>query len=430
MINSTKLGRWASKCASISTSNKNRILFLLISLLTFNAATALAEGKWVETNIADIQSGDEVVITVSISKEGGTTTYAISNEGGDDKRPNAVIVDVEDYRLVDDTQVDNLKWKINKSDNAFTFLHPTKEENGLYCRQVSGSGSTTREEFVQLDGVTTNHTGVQYELQVGSYTSGPLTNPQKYYTTSFTFNIDKSTCYDAKTQTFICLLNAPEYWWRCVNATIYSRCMSNQTLKFYKYVGPYTREVQPNNFGTICLPKGSSTFTGATFYEIAGKEVENGNVKGITLASVDKLEAGMPYIFQVNNDATQIIVTYDEGEKATEAGQKNGLYGTFTNGTPVESGNYIIHEGTEIAECGTGCYVNSNRAYIKMDEVPESYTKMPGRRYIGMGVQGENEATGLDNTTASEEQIIKVIENGQLIIIRNGEKYNVQGQKL
>ena len=67
-----------------------------------------------------------------------------------------------------------------------------------------------------------------------------------------------------------------------------------------------------------------------------------------------------------------------------------------------------------------------------MSEVPtEPVQQMPGRRYLGMRVQGgNNTATGLDNITNGENTTIKVIENGQLIIIRGGEKFNAQGQKL
>jgi hypothetical protein len=41
---------------------------------------------------------------------------------------------------------------------------------------------------------------------------------------------------------------------------------------------------------------------------------------------------------------------------------------------------------------------------------------------------GENATTGLDQIVAPAGQAVKVIENGQLIIIRDGVKYNVQGQ--
>ena len=187
----------------------------------------------------------------------------------------------------------------------------------------------------------------------------------------------------------------------------------------------YTRTVTPGNFGTICLPYGSSNYSGATFYEIVGKQTGK-----VLLGSVATLEAGMPYIFYVEDGATKISVTY-EGTEEPNAQNKNGLYGTYTDNTSVQSGYYIISKGKELAECGTGCYVNANRAYVVMQEISDdTSTHMPGRRYIGMDVQGENQATELENIVAPEGQILKVIINGQLIIIRNGEKYNVQGQKL
>ena len=45
-------------------------------------------------------------------------------------------------------------------------------------------------------------------------------------------------------------------------------------------------------------------------------------------------------------------------------------------------------------------------------------------------VTREDEATGFENITNGENTVIKVIENGQLVIICNGEKFNAQGQKL
>ena len=429
MINSTKLGRWASKCASPSTSNKNRILFLLISLLTFSAATALAEGKWVETNITDIEDGDVVVITVTTEDK----TFAMSNDANATQTytPEAIEVAVEGQILKEQPPT-NLKWKFSDF----------KEMTSSY---ITDAYNKTNFRIIPLDGQgklsCSTKSGTSYKVEVkisgssgGSLGGGSLgglggggTSDERFYIS----NTGRRLKYDGNGNASIWLTsNTSTYSWTAVNGS-----KTGQEQKFYKYVEDldntpiYTRDVQPNNFGTICLPKGSSTFTGASFYEIAGKEVENGNVKGITLASVDKLEAGMPYIFQVDNNATLITVTYDEGKACETASNKNGLYGTFKY-TAVGKGFYIIEDGKWLAQSDGTCWVDANRAYVNMEDVPDTYTKMPGRRYIGMGVQGENEATGLDNTTAPEEQIIKVIENGQLIIIRNGEKYNVQGQKL
>jgi hypothetical protein len=52
---------------------------------------------------------------------------------------------------------------------------------------------------------------------------------------------------------------------------------------------------------------------------------------------------------------------------------------------------------------------------------------MPPRCRVALG---ENAETGVDNIINGENTTIKVIENGQLIIIRGGEKFNAQGVRL
>ena len=179
----------------------------------------------------------------------------------------------------------------------------------------------------------------------------------------------------------------------------------------------YTRTVGNNQFGTICLPFGG-TITGAVLYECVGSETGK-----VYLGSVTTLAAGVPYIFQAT--ATELAV-YSDGTAAT-AGSHNGLYGTFTDDTEVAVGNYILKDNA-LCQAAATCYVNANRAYLVMSEVPTGAPQqMPGRRYIGMSVQGENEATGVEDIFSTDAPV-KVIENGQLIIIRDGVKYNVQGQ--
>ena len=182
----------------------------------------------------------------------------------------------------------------------------------------------------------------------------------------------------------------------------------------------YTRTVIAGNYGTICLPFGG-TVEGAELFECVGSEPGK-----VYLGSVTTLVAGVPYIFQAT--ATELAV-YSDGTTTTEAGNKNGLHGTFDDETPVALGNYILKDNELCPSDGTA-KVNANRAYLVMSEVRGGAPQqMPGRRYIGMSVQGENEATGLDNI-ATSENAVKVINNGQLIIIRGGEKFNAQGQKL
>ena len=184
----------------------------------------------------------------------------------------------------------------------------------------------------------------------------------------------------------------------------------------------YTRATTIDKFGTICLPFGSTNYTGAEFYEFVGSETGKAYI-----GSVTTLEAGIPYIFLATD--TELAV-YSDGTTAATPGNHNGLYGTFTNDTEVAVGNYILKDNA-ICECTSICYVNANRAYIVWSEIPTGQpSKVPGRKYIGMEAEGESTTTGLDNITNGENTVIKVIKNGQLIIIRGGEKYNAQGIKL
>ena len=180
----------------------------------------------------------------------------------------------------------------------------------------------------------------------------------------------------------------------------------------------YTRTTTEGKFGTICLPFGG-TVEGAELFECVGQETGK-----VYIASVTTLVAGTPYIFLATG--TELAV-YSDGTTAATPGNHNGLHGTFTDDTEVAVGNYILLNN-ELCQAATTCWVNANRAYLVMSEVPTEYTKMPGRRYIGMDVEGENEATGFENITAPADKAVKAIINGQLIIIRDGEMYNAQGQ--
>ena len=214
-----------------------------------------------------------------------------------------------------------------------------------------------------------------------------------------------------------------------------------QDIVLYKYVTDfYTRDVISGNLGTICLPYASSKHAGATFYEIAYLEMNGTDPNRIYLDEVEGgvLEAGKPYIFQATSN--KVTVAY-EGEASSLKEGVKGLVGILEDSKVVNgqegvsnilTGNYVI-SGTKFYTCGTGCSIYKNRAYIDASIIANHTTpvaEMPGRRRIAMGAAGENQVTGVDNTLAPKDNVVKVIENGQLIIIRDGVKYNVQGQKL
>ena len=202
--------------------------------------------------------------------------------------------------------------------------------------------------------------------------------------------------------------------------------------QLYKLVTTYTRTVNAGEYGTICLPGQANRMSGAIFYELAGRDT-----KFAYLDEVTELQAGTPYIFYATSNT--LTVTYD-GTTADDAKENvNGMYGTFTkiidtqtagSAKNILEGNYVVYNN-ELLLCGTGCGLYEYRAYVNVDEISTNVpAAVPGRRRVSMGVQGENTTTDFENITNGENTTIKVIENGQLIIIRNGEKFNAQGIKL
>ena len=165
----------------------------------------------------------------------------------------------------------------------------------------------------------------------------------------------------------------------------------------------YTRDVTNGHYGTVCLPYGSSDYTGAEFYEIAYLEMDGENPKTLWLDEVDgALEAGKPYIFKATS--TLLIVNYEGDAELNPVAGKAGLTGIFeaiptTN--DILEGNYMIAQN-RFWLCGADCWLDDNRAYINKDILHSNTTpiaEIPGRRRVSMGAAGENATTGVNNLT-------------------------------
>ena len=199
----------------------------------------------------------------------------------------------------------------------------------------------------------------------------------------------------------------------------------------------YTRSVTNGNYGTICLPYGSSDYSGAEFYEIAYLQLASDGITpaNIYLDQVITLEAGKPYIFKATAD--ELVVYYEGAEALSPVAGEAGLTGTFEaipSTNDILEGNYMIAQN-KFWLCAAGCWLDANRAYIEHDDLHASTTPvapMPGRRRVTMGAAGENAATGSEDIMMpiSNSKTMKIIENGQVIIIRDGVKYNMQGMKI
>ena len=177
-------------------------------------------------------------------------------------------------------------------------------------------------------------------------------------------------------------------------------------------------------FGTICLERNVTTAVGASFYEIAYREDMDGEPYKVFFDEVKTLEAGMPYIFVAESE--QITVVYGN-ETAATAGNKNGLYGTFTaikdgdartEGNILE-GNYLINSDM-VRKCLGNCSLPAGRAYIRMKEVTTHQTApQQGRRRVVLGNAATGTTTGFEGIT--EDSTIAPQQEGI---------YDVLGRKL
>lgn len=145
----------------------------------------------------------------------------------------------------------------------------------------------------------------------------------------------------------------------------------------------YVRDVTAGNFGTICLPNAvaAADVSGAVFYTVAGKRMEGEAVKSVVLTEATELEAGVPYIFQATAD--KLVAAYS-GEAVTAAARVNGLAGALTAINAAQdaadetlTGAYML-SSNELRLCGTGCWLNANRAYLVLEEVPVADASVKG----------------------------------------------------
>ena len=193
----------------------------------------------------------------------------------------------------------------------------------------------------------------------------------------------------------------------------------------------YTRPVTNGNFGTICLPKASANLSavGAVFFRVAGKIMDGSALQQVVFDEVTELEAGVPYVFLAEADEINIPLTGDAVE-APNNENSNGLIGSFTVASVGNSVYRFILKNNKLYCSKDQSYsVGENRAYFKIDEMSEfdNSAPAPGRRRVSMSVEQEQNATGIENAEFING-VQKRIENGQVIIIRNGVKYNAAGQ--
>ena len=181
----------------------------------------------------------------------------------------------------------------------------------------------------------------------------------------------------------------------------------------------------PGEMGTICIPQGAVA-VGADIYELVGSEPVYGK---IVFETVKHMKPGKPYMFISKGDRIDLILT-DEAE-ASEPDNSGAMKGTFValNLTELENVYYFAQHALWSCVDLTSLSVPANRAYVKLDEVDQIQdpTPAPGRRRVLMNVNGEKNATGIENLNATEKPM-KLMINGQIFILRGEKMFDATGR--
>ena len=187
--------------------------------------------------------------------------------------------------------------------------------------------------------------------------------------------------------------------------------------------------LEAGRYYTLCYGKTiSSEIEGATFWRFASKDASFAYL----VQEDAPYAAGKPYIIYAEAAALKAFVENDDAH----AGQNGALHGTFEKLYQADfdaagENIYIVKDNQLRKVSGqSGNTLAAGRAYVNLDEIPSGTpNNVPAHRVRKMPMQQEV-ATGFESIQTSENNIKKVVIDGQLFIIRGEMMYNANGVRV
>ena len=200
-----------------------------------------------------------------------------------------------------------------------------------------------------------------------------------------------------------------------------------------------------SSFNTLCLPFNveieGSPLAGADVYSFVGATISNG-VLLLNITPASSISAGVPYLVRWPNTTGETLhfmhfegISWDGDNVAASSGSGSvlfqGFYGrTQITGTEDSYTTLFLGSGNNLYyPQDNGSSMKGFRAYFKIIESGGS-APAPGMPAVLNIVGSPNDATGWDAAEKETNQPRKELRNGQIVIIRNGETFLVNGQKL
>lgn len=196
-----------------------------------------------------------------------------------------------------------------------------------------------------------------------------------------------------------------------------------------------TRTLVAGMYNTICLPfavsaaEMSRVFPGAVVKELSSSSLEDGDfVLNLNFDAVSEMTAGKAYIIQPAANIVNpkfIGVTIDKTLRPTNTSKAN-FVGNFVAGTiDADPNNLFLGAENTLYFPTAEIDILGMRAYFVVHDAP---AHMIRRARIVENEQVVTEIELVNQEPKANNQ--KLIENGQLIIVRDGVRYNVMGTKI
>ena len=210
------------------------------------------------------------------------------------------------------------------------------------------------------------------------------------------------------------------------------------------YIDIFRTLRKAGSFNTLTLPFNvpdieSSPLTGAEVYTFSSATVEDGTLQ-LEIEKVTSLTAGVPYLIQWPNTGEVLNhmhfsgITWDNDQSASTVSSTYvnyvGFYGMTQISYDANHSNLFLKGNNTLywpAEEDVSSMLGF-RAYFHVNT--SAPLSAPLYRGMPASLRIKSTPTDIENVQQDEVSCRKELRNGQLVIIRNGETFSINGQKL
>ena len=147
-----------------------------------------------------------------------------------------------------------------------------------------------------------------------------------------------------------------------------------------------------------------------------------------TELATETIPAGTAFLLY-SEDNTLALALTDGSYAVTQSVSDGPLKGCFVQQNLTEGDYYYDATSDSFVRVTEETLLNAFQAYLPKNKVAGQSDAL--RVLHQQDAPGENTPTGISNGLISPStNSIKVVENGQVVIIRNGEKYSITGARL